>query len=65
MNTTHKIKPVGYSHFRREEDRARTINLTIQQVERENSHRMRRMQMVLGAAALLLVLNTTLIVTLS
>ena len=65
MNTTHKIKPAGFQPFRREEDRARAINLTIQQVERENAYRLRRMQMVLGAAALLLVLNTTLIVTLS
>jgi hypothetical protein len=65
MHSTHNIKPAGYPPYRRAADRTRVISLTLQQVERENTQRVRRLQFVLGIAALLLLVNSTLVVTLS
>ncbi len=61
MNTAEKIESVNYPPFRRHKDRVRAISLAVQQVEREHAVRSRRMGLLLGSAAALLLLNGLLI----
>lgn len=61
MNTAEKIESVNYPPYRRQGDRVRVINLAMQQVEREHAGRMRRMTLMLGGAAALLLVNGLLI----
>lgn len=57
MNRAKKIELTEYPPMRRHGDQARAISLTIEQAERENSARIRRMLMVLAGSALLLLVN--------
>ncbi len=61
MNTAEKIESVNYPPYRRQGDRVRAIYLAMQQVEREHAGRMRRMTLMLGGAAALLLVNGLLI----
>ena len=64
MNTAEKIESVKYPPYRREGDRVRAVHLAVQQVEREHAVRLRRMGLLLGGAAALLLVNGLLIVLL-
>lgn len=59
MNTARKIESDIHPHprFRRHSDRVVALSRTMQRVEREHAGRLRRMTMLLSAAALLLVAN--------
>ena len=61
MNTAEKIEYNSHPRFRRHNDRVAAVNLATQHVEREHAVRMRRMTLLLTAAASLLVVNGVLI----
>ena len=65
MNTVRKIESDSHSQFHHQSDRVAAVNLTIPRVEREHASRVRRMAILLGGAAALLIINGIVITALS
>ncbi len=64
MNNVVKIEPQRYPKYRRRRDRAEALALSISQVERLHSGRMRRMKWMLGVFAALLFVNAIIVINL-
>ena len=65
MNTARNIESDSHPQLHHQSDRVAAINLTMQQVEREHASRVRRMAILLGGAAALLIINGIVITALS
>ena len=57
MSSVHKTSNISYPPFRRYGDRDRSLYVTLEQADRGHRSRLRRLAVVLLAAATLLLIN--------